>query len=165
MTRVPVVLSFGSNIGDRSLQIRRAVRALSSSVRVVRVSSLWETEPVDARDGSPHFLNAVVVGYTSLDPGDLLAAARAIERNQGRVRRWRNEPRPIDVDIIFYGAHLLGDDQLRIPHPRYRKRAFVTEPLHELALGWVDPVDGRPISRRSGIGHVERVGNLNATIP
>lgn len=165
MTRVPVVLSLGSNLGDRSLHIRRAVRALSASVRVVRVSSLWETEPVDARDGSRHFLNAVVAGYTSLDARELLGIATAIERSQGRVRRWRNEPRPIDIDIIFYGAHLVESDQLRIPHPRYRERAFVTEPLRELALGWVDPVDARPISRSSGSGHVERIGDLNATVP
>jgi len=158
MTTVPVVLSLGSNLGDRRVHIRRAVNALRGSVRVVRLSSLWETEPIDAPDGSPHYLNAVLAGYTALEPRELLGVTSRIELGQGRRRRHRNEPRPIDVDIVFYGSTMIRTHLLTLPHPRYHDRAFVTEPLRELGLGWIDPVDGLPVTRWSGAGQVVRCG-------
>ena len=104
-------------------------------MHVVRVSSFHETEAVDSPPGSPPFLNAVLLGYTSLPPLDLLDALLSIERRLGRVRRGvRNEPRTIDLDLIAYGAVRMRTPRLTLPHPRAHEREFVMEPLRE--LGW-----------------------------
>ena len=114
-------------------------------VSLVRISSIYETDPVDAPAGSPCFLNMVVAGLTSLSAFDLLAALHEIEAQHGRVRRERNGPRPLDLDLILYGAHAIRTASLVVPHPRYRERAFVREPLAELRLRWCDPVSGERV--------------------
>ena len=162
MRSVPVVLSLGSNLGDRGLHIRRAIAALDDAIRVVRLSSMWETEPVDAREDSQPYLNAVIAGYTKLSPEALLDSVATIERSQGRRRRHRNESRPIDIDVVLFGSRVIRRRSLTIPHPRYRERAFVTEPLRELTLPWAEPADGRPISRFSGAGRVEKMKGVLA---
>ena len=126
-----MVIALGSNLGDREYNLRRAIRALP--IRVVRVSSFLETEPVDAPP--PMFLNAVAIGYTSLSPHALLAALLALEKRLGRSRRGvRNEPRIIDLDLIAYGAARMRTPELTLPHPRAHEREFVTGPLCELNL-------------------------------
>lgn len=128
-----VAIALGSNLGDRALTLRRAIHELRGVVRVVRVSSFLETEPVDAPPGSPRFLNAVVIGYTSLDPLPLLEALQAIEARLGRRRtRVRNAPRTIDLDLLFHSAHRLRTPRLTLPHPRYQQREFVMRPLREV---------------------------------
>lgn len=138
----PVVIALGSNLGDRAYHLRHAVHSLSEVVRIVRVSSSYDTPPVDAPAGSPRFLNMVVAGWTHLPPQKLLRALLAIESRLGRVRRERNGPRTIDLDLILYSAARLRTRELTLPHPRYRERAFVMEPLAELRLPWRDPVTG-----------------------
>jgi 2-amino-4-hydroxy-6-hydroxymethyldihydropteridine diphosphokinase len=102
-------------------------------VNVVRVSSFHETDPVDAPPGSPPFLNAVLLGYTSLAPLALLDALLAIERRLGRVRRGvKNEPRVIDLDLIAYGALRMRTRRLTLPHPRAHEREFVMRPWREI---------------------------------
>lgn len=104
-------------------------------IRVVRVSSFHDTAPVDAPPGSPRFLNAVVIGYTSLAPRELLEELLALERCLGRVRNGRrNEPRTIDLDLIAHGATRMRTAALTLPHPRAHERAFVMEPLREIAV-------------------------------
>jgi len=93
-----VLVALGSNLGDRALSLRRAIDALRNVIRVVRVSPFVDTDPVDAPPGSPRFLNAVVAGYTDLDPQSLLSALLAIETRLGRRRTTRNAPRVIDID-------------------------------------------------------------------
>ncbi|MBK5258639.1 MAG: 2-amino-4-hydroxy-6-hydroxymethyldihydropteridine diphosphokinase [Thermoanaerobaculia bacterium] len=132
---VTVVIALGSNRGDRGMNLRRAVDALSPHVRVVRVSSVHETAAVDAPVGSPAFLNMVVVGYTSLSPFALLDGLQSIEEGLGRVRGVRNAPRTIDLDLIFYDALRMRTPRLTIPHPRYERRRFVLEPLAEVWPG------------------------------
>ena len=128
-----VAIALGSNLGDRAYTLRRALDALRGIVHVVRVSSFHETEPVDAPVGSPRFLNAVAVGYTSLAPLELLAALQAIEAKLGRRRtRVRNAPRTIDLDLIFHSANRARTPRLTLPHPRYREREFVMTPLREV---------------------------------
>jgi 2-amino-4-hydroxy-6-hydroxymethyldihydropteridine diphosphokinase len=113
----------------------RALHALRKVMRVVRVSTIRETAPVDAPP--PMFLNALVVGTTSLSPEALMDALLRIERRLGRIRRGRkNEPRVIDLDLIFHGAHRRRTPQLTLPHPRYREREFVMTPMRELGLDW-----------------------------
>ena len=130
-----VVIALGSNLGDRRYNLLRAIHELRSFVRVVRVSSFHETEPVDTPAGSPSFLNAVLIGYTALEPLALLDALLAIESRLGRVRRRRNEPRHIDLDLIAYDAVRMRTPRLTLPHPRAHKREFVMAPLRELRGG------------------------------
>lgn len=105
-------------------------------MHVVRVSSFHETEPVDSPPGSPPFLNAVLIGYTSLSPDALLDALLAIERRLGRRRTGvRNEPRLIDLDLIAYGAVRMRTRRLTLPHPRAHEREFVLAPWRELGGG------------------------------
>lgn len=103
-------------------------------MRIVRVSSVIETEAVDAPAGSPPFLNLVLSGYTSLPPASLMEELLAIERRLGRVRtRVKNEPRIIDLDLIAYGATRMRTRALTLPHPRASEREFVMKPLREIS--------------------------------
>ena len=127
-----VVIALGSNLGDRRLHLARAVDALRRELSLVRVSSIHETEPVDAPPGSPPFLNMVVTGHTALAPLALLDVLQSIERRLGRRRGVRNAPRTIDLDLILHGAHRMRTKRLTLPHPRYAEREFVMKPLHEI---------------------------------
>jgi 2-amino-4-hydroxy-6-hydroxymethyldihydropteridine diphosphokinase len=143
-----VIIALGSNLGDRQYNLRRAVYALRDAVRVVRVSSIHETDAVDAPPDSPPFLNMVIAGYTTLAPQALLAELLAIETRLGRApRRMRNEARIIDLDLILHGAHRMRTRTLTLPHPRAHERAFVMEPLGEVWSAGFQPA-GPPPSRR-----------------
>ena len=94
----------------------------------------------------PRFLNGVVVGDTELSPRELLAALLAIERERGRERPFAGAPRTLDLDLVLFGSLQVSESGLIVPHPRFRERLFVLEPLAELAPDWVDPVSGETIS-------------------
>jgi 2-amino-4-hydroxy-6-hydroxymethyldihydropteridine diphosphokinase len=130
-----VAIALGSNLGNRRYNLLRAVHALRTAVRIVRVSSIRETAPVGAPAGSPPFLNMAVVGYTTLAPEALLDELLSIERQLGRVRRGvRNEPRVIDLDLILYDAVRMRTKKLTLPHPRAHEREFVMGPLRECGI-------------------------------
>ncbi len=131
------VLSLGSNVGDRFAALQGAVDALADTpdVVVAAVSSVYETEPVDAPAGSPKYLNAILLVDTTLSVATLLERALAVEAAFGRKRDGLNEPRTLDVDLIVVGNRVLERDGLILPHPRAAERAFVLVPWHE--------VDGR----------------------
>lgn len=156
----PVLIALGSNLGDRRVSLRRAVEHLKSAVRLIRLSRVWETAPVDAPAGSGPFLNMVAAGVTELGPNELLDELHAIEARMGRVRRYPNEPRIVDLDLILHGASLLRSEAATVPHPRFRDRGFVLQPLSDLRLGWVDPTTGRPLRWLRGSGAVEATGLL-----
>jgi 2-amino-4-hydroxy-6-hydroxymethyldihydropteridine diphosphokinase len=140
-----VLIALGSNLGDRRLNLGRAIAALAPYVRVVRASRVHETEPVDAPAGSPPFLNMVVAGYTALSPQDVLMGLLAIEIRLGRRRtRVRNAPRIIDLDLILHSANRVQTRFLTLPHPRFRGRPFVIEPAEELDLSWAPLKPSRP---------------------
>jgi 2-amino-4-hydroxy-6-hydroxymethyldihydropteridine diphosphokinase len=135
-----IYLSLGSNLGERALNLARAVQALSGGgVRVLRQSSLYETEPVDLLE-QPWFLNCVLEAETSLLPQQLLGALQGIERQQGSRKLVARGPRIVDLDIIFYGSIVLRTPEIEIPHPRMAERRFVLVPLAELAPTLVHPV-------------------------
>ena len=137
-----VYLSIGSNLGDREAALREAVAALGpAGVRVLRVSSVYETEPVDV-PGQPWFLNIAVEAETDLFAKQLLARTQSIEREMGRVRTRPKGPRTIDIDILLYGTAVIESPDLTIPHPRMANRRFVLEPLAELAPDLRHPVTG-----------------------
>ncbi len=135
-----IYLSLGSNLGDREKNLARAIAALpEQGVRVLRRSSLYETEPLDVR-GQPWFLNCVVEAETALMPRQLIQALLGIEREMGRRRRVPRGPRLIDMDILFYGSSIIDLPGLEIPHPRSSERRFVLMPLNELAPTLRHPV-------------------------
>lgn len=136
-----VVIALGSNLGDRAGNLREAVRRMDEAgINVVTRSHIWETPPVPA--DQPEFLNAAVTADTDLAPLDLLHALKTIEYDLGRRpgRRWG--PRPIDLDILFYGEGPIDEPTLTVPHPRIAERAFVLAPLSEVAHETL-PVLGR----------------------
>jgi 2-amino-4-hydroxy-6-hydroxymethyldihydropteridine diphosphokinase len=129
------VVALGSNMGDRLAKLQAAVDALADTpdVWVSGVSSVYETEPVDAPAGSGPFLNAVVVLDTTLPPALLLDRVQAIESAYGRKRDGvANAPRPLDVDLVVVGDRVMGDERLVLPHPRAAGRAFVLAPWADL---------------------------------
>jgi 2-amino-4-hydroxy-6-hydroxymethyldihydropteridine diphosphokinase len=126
-------LSLGSNLGDRLATLQRAVRSLADrDVRAVASSRVWETEPVGGPEEQPPYLNAVIRVETDLEPLDLLAAANAVEADEGRVREVRWGPRTLDVDLLLFDRVTMEDPVLTIPHPRMTERSFVLLPLLEL---------------------------------
>jgi GTP cyclohydrolase-4 len=140
---VTAYLSLGSNMGDRQKNLDRALGFLSQRLRVERVSSVYDTEPVgDVKQ--PRFLNLVCRAYTSLPPIELLMVAKGIEAKLGRVSK-SGAPRPIDIDLLFYGDQIVETPGLVIPHPRLTERAFVLVPLAEIAPGLVHPVNGKTV--------------------
>ena len=141
-------LSLGSNLGDREMLLREAVRLLGDRCgRVVAVSALLETEPVGFE--SPHpFLNLALELDTPLSPEALLRETQAIERELGRTSKSAGgvyRDRPIDIDIILYGDLTSDTPELQLPHPRFRERLFVLKPLAEIAGDAVDPFTHKTI--------------------
>jgi len=129
------VLSLGSNLGERLTTLQGAVDTLADTpdVHVVAASPVYETEPVGAPDGSPAFLNAVLLVDTSLSVHTLLERCLAVEDAFGRQRpAAANAPRTLDVDLVTVGDRVVDDELLRLPHPRAHERAFVLRPWLDL---------------------------------
>jgi 2-amino-4-hydroxy-6-hydroxymethyldihydropteridine diphosphokinase len=133
MTEKSVYLSLGSNAGDRAKNLHAAIAALADAgVCVTRVSSFYETEPVDLRE-QPWFLNCVVEGTTQVPAVTLLKRMREIEARMGSRKLVAKGPRLIDLDILLYGAETIDTPELQVPHPRMTERRFVLVPLAEIA--------------------------------
>ena len=145
---VQAFVGLGSNVGERLENLRRAVAELRSEVDVVRVSSVYDTDPV----GPPQadFLNAVVEIRTALGARELLALLKAIEARLGRSEGERWGPREIDLDLLLYGDAEVDEPDLRIPHPQMWERAFVLVPLAEIAPELVTGVIDQTGVRRFG---------------
>lgn len=128
-------IGLGGNLGDVLASMVAALSAVHTlpCTRVVSVSSVYETAPVDA--SGPNYLNAVAVLATSLGPHELLRALQALELSQGRERAYRNAPRTLDLDLLCHGDALLNTPTLTLPHPRMAERAFVLLPLREALTG------------------------------
>jgi 2-amino-4-hydroxy-6-hydroxymethyldihydropteridine diphosphokinase len=136
-----IYLALGSNLGDRTANLRAALDALPPKVRVLAESPAYESAPWGVTD-QPDYLNMVLAGETTLSPTDLLAHVKAIELNLGRVPSIRYGPRKIDIDILFYADQIIESPDLMIPHPRLQERAFVLVPLADLAPDLVHPLLG-----------------------
>ncbi len=133
-----VYISLGSNVGDRSANLRGTTERLGEVGLVKAKSGFYETEPVELRD-QPWFLNSVVALDTNLTPVELLKKVLAIEHEMGRIRTRDKGPRSIDIDILLFGDQLIEERGLKIPHPAMHQRRFVLEPLAEIAPEVVHP--------------------------
>ena len=149
MDPVTVYLGLGSNLGQRDDNLGQAVELLAASpqMRIVRSSSIYETEPWGYTD-QPCFLNCVVEAQTTLAPAPLLELAKDVEQTVGRQHNFRWGPRLIDVDILLYGDQIvsIADPDLQIPHARLTERAFVLTPLSEIAPQARHPASGHPVA-------------------
>ena len=152
MSEHPVVLALGTNLGDRLANLQRAVDLLcAGEVQCTAVSGVYETAPVG---GPPQddYLNAVLLGRSSLPAAGLLSLSQAAEAALHRVRAQRWGPRTLDVDIIAYGDQISADPALTLPHPRAAQRAFVLVPWLEIEPDAVVPGRGRAADLLADIG-------------
>ena len=147
ITRVAIAL--GSNVGEREATLHAAVAALGAFIHNLHVSSLYETPYVGA-ERQPPVLNAAIVGDTSIPAHPLLERLLAIEQQFGRTRPYGGAPRTLDLDLILYGSSVIDEPGLVVPHPRFRGRRFVLEPLAEIASDWRDPVTGKTVGELRG---------------
>jgi 2-amino-4-hydroxy-6-hydroxymethyldihydropteridine diphosphokinase len=132
-------LSLGSNIGDREVHLREAIRRLESAGKLRFVSSIYETEPVEFTE-QPQFLNCAVALETSSTSELLMLQLLTIEKAMGRQRIQKKGPRTIDLDILLFGGEVVDTPGLTIPHPAMQYRRFVLEPLAEIAPDALHPV-------------------------
>ena len=148
-----VVLSVGSNLGDRLGTLQGCVQAIGglAGTEVLAISPVYETAPVGG-PAQPHYLNAVLIAGTGLAPLDLLAATQRIEADFGRIRAERFGPRTLDIDIISYDEEISDDPVLTLPHPRAHERAFVLAPWHDIDPAASLPGHGPVAALLAGLG-------------
>ena len=139
-----VYLALGSNMDNRLANLRQAVASLSPQLEVKKKSRVYETPPWGYED-QPLFLNMAVMAKTYLEPEPLLKHLKRLEAALGRQETFRNGPRLIDIDILFYDALVLQTPTLTIPHPRLHERGFVLAPLMDIAQELEHPVLGKTI--------------------
>ena len=137
-------LALGSNQGDRLEYLNQALKSFPPAVEVIEPSPVYETEPWGYED-QPDFLNQVVKAKTSLSPRELLDYLQGIEQDLGRKRTFRNAPRVIDLDILYYGDQVIDLECLQIPHPGIPERDFVLVPLADIAPDLRSPRSGRMV--------------------
>ena len=141
MTRIAI--GIGSNLGDRRSAIAFAADRLRPYVADLTLSEVIETDPEgEGAEDQPLYLNAVVVGETTLGARETLNALIAIEQAFGRERPYPGAPRTLDLDLLLFGDQILDDPDLQVPHPRFRERFFVLGPLAQVAPELVDPITG-----------------------
>ncbi len=138
-------IALGSNLGNRRVHLDRAADSLRRLLVDLRVSTFIETDPVGVPP-QPRYLNGAAVGETDLPAPLLFERLLDIEREHGRERPFPGSPRTLDLDLVLYGAVVLDSPSLTLPHPRFRERRFVLEPLASIAPELVDPVTGLTVA-------------------
>ena len=146
MDRITAAVALGSNLGDRRAHLDFAVTRLRGLIDDLKVSRYYDTVPIGVSGPQAMYLNAAAVGTTRLTPRALLDGLLAIEQDRGRERPFPNAPRSLDLDLILSGDVIVESEGLIVPHPRFRERRFVLEPLAEVAPDLRDPVSGRTIA-------------------
>jgi 2-amino-4-hydroxy-6-hydroxymethyldihydropteridine diphosphokinase len=146
-----VFLGLGANLGDTTETLRLAIARIGRlpDTHISAVSPFYATAPVDA--SGPDYRNAVVEISTGLQPPALMHALHGIEAEHGRLRPYRNAPRTLDLDLLLYGQRISDDPDLTLPHPRLHQRAFVLQPLLDLAPALVHPLLGPLADLAAGV--------------
>ena len=147
-----IFLALGSNIENRKQHVETAIVSLREKVHDITVAPLYETKPRYFED-QQNFLNTVLSGFINLEPKELLQFAKTVQKEVGRVERFRNGPREIDIDILFYDNVVYKDEVLEIPHPRIQERDFVLQPFSD-----IDPDFSHPVLKKT-------IRELLATLP
>lgn len=152
-----IYLGLGSNIGDRMEALKKALKLLeeTEAVTIIECSDIYETKPVGVTDQAD-FLNIALRGTTSSSPKELLGITQSIEKEMGRIKDMRWGPRNIDLDILLYNDENIMMEELVIPHPRMKERAFVLIPLLDVTLNpgsaevkqWLDRL---PAEEKEGV--------------
>ena len=140
------VVALGSNLGDRRGHLEWAAQQLTAVLADLRISSVVETDAVGVPDIQPPYLNAVVVGQPIIPARELVPALLALEARRGRTRTSYRGARTLDLDLILYGDEVIEEAGISVPHPRFRERLFVLEPLATLAPEMRDPMTGQSIA-------------------
>lgn len=135
---VKAYLGLGSNLGNKSANLKKAISYLKKYIKVTKMSAFYKTEPVGYKN-QDWFLNCAVEAETGIKPLDLLKLLKSIEKKLKRAKTIKYGPRTIDIDILFYGNNIMKTKKLVIPHPRMHKRLFVLEPLSSIKPGLVHP--------------------------
>ena len=151
-----VYLALGTNLGDRLANLKQAILALTPQLEVKVKSSVYETPPWGFKD-QPKFLNQVIKAQTYLDPEPLLKHLKRLEVALGRKETFRNGPRFIDIDILFYDDLILDKPSLVIPHPRLQERGFVLLPLMDIAPDLVHPVNKKTVREMAALCNMEGI--------
>lgn len=145
MDGIKVAVALGSNLGERERYLREAIDELRSFISDLTSSTFYDTAPIGVGD-QPRFLNAAAIGATTLSARALLEKLLSIEATFGRTRPHPGAARTLDLDLILYGDQIIEERDLTVPHPRFRERRFVVEPLAEIAPDWIDPVTKRTVN-------------------
>jgi 2-amino-4-hydroxy-6-hydroxymethyldihydropteridine diphosphokinase len=143
---VSVYLGLGTNLGDRRKNLEQALVFLAQRLKLAEKSAVYDTTP-EENPNQPRFLNMVCHVYTTVAPEGLLAVVKGIEAKMGRTPGKANSPRPIDIDILFYGSEVINSPKLTVPHPSVAQRAFVLVPLAEIAPDLMHPVTHKKVSQ------------------
>jgi len=147
MSSTRAAIALGSNLGDRRAAIAFAADRLAPHLSSPILSDLIETEPEgEGLESQPLYLNAALVGETTLSARELLDLLLQIEAEHGRIRPFRGAPRTLDLDLILFGDTIANQPGLEVPHPRFRERFFVLGPLAEIAPDMRDPVTGMKVT-------------------
>jgi 2-amino-4-hydroxy-6-hydroxymethyldihydropteridine diphosphokinase len=141
-----IAIALGSNLGDREANLAFGLSALPGFITNLKQSRWYDTEPFGVSPDQPRYLNGVVIGETELSAREVLERLLAIEEAAGRSRPSAMAPRTLDLDLILFGDKQIEEPGLAVPHPRFRERLFVLEPLSEVAPGWIDPATGLTVS-------------------
>lgn len=143
-----IAIALGSNVGDRERYLKDALALLAPVVSNVHLSRLFETEPVDMPGARQRVVNAAATAETSLPARELLQRMLDVEQQLGRTRPHPGADRTVDLDLILYGSSVIDEPPaLIVPHPRFRERRFVLEPLADVAPDWTDPVTGLTVAQ------------------
>jgi 2-amino-4-hydroxy-6-hydroxymethyldihydropteridine diphosphokinase len=143
---ITVYLALGSNVGDSAQYVSKAIELLGSPLDEIKQAPIYLSKAIGYTDQA-NYLNTAISGRTVLSPQELLDAIDEIEQQVGRVKRFRWGPREIDIDIIFYGDQILETEALTIPHPGFRERDFVLQPLVNLNSEMVDPISHKTVKQ------------------
>jgi 2-amino-4-hydroxy-6-hydroxymethyldihydropteridine diphosphokinase len=146
LNNVPVAIALGSNLGDRRGHLNWAAAQLSMTLRGLHLSTYIETDAQETLDVQPPYLNAAVTGECSTSAEQLLASLLDLEAERGRTRHGWHTARTLDLDLILYGDLVVAHEKLVVPHPRFRERRFVLEPLAQIAPDMRDPVTGKSVA-------------------